>query len=257
MSVELVSELQLLLDELNAVFPPADCQRLRENLRAFELGAAEMPRSALQRARVWHYSGLPQKPWYEPSDYPELGRVAARLEQAYPVVRREYEAARGKVLLERYGSSDVHGLQADEWLGFTLWDRGRFSTRAREWFPATCAVVDALEPALFPLSGEVVFLRLKAGCRVPPHHDSTNAQVTCHLGLRIPSDCGMRVGNETRRWHEGKVLFFDHSFEHEVWNDSDQDRVVLLLNLVHPDLTPAERALLQAVAARPNEPNRV
>ncbi len=46
----------------------------------------------------------------------------------------------------------------------------------------------------------------------------------------------MRVGNETRMWQEGRCLIFDDSWEHEVWNDSNSDRVVLLVNFWHPDL---------------------
>jgi aspartyl/asparaginyl beta-hydroxylase (cupin superfamily) len=41
-------------------------------------------------------------------------------------------------------------------------------------------------------------------------------------------------------WQEGKCLVFDDSFEHEVWNKSDSERVVLLIQFWHPDLTEAE-----------------
>ena len=33
---------------------------------------------------------------------------------------------------------------------------------------------------------------------------------------------------------------FDDSFEHEVWNESDRHRYVLILDVWHPDLTPVE-----------------
>jgi hypothetical protein len=47
----------------------------------------------------------------------------------------------------------------------------------------------------------------------------TNAQLKLHLGLVVPEHgrCScLRVGNKTRPWQEGRVLFFDDSFEHEV-----------------------------------------
>ena len=34
----------------------------------------------------------------------------------------------------------------------------------------------------------------------------------------------------------GKVLLFDDSFEHEVRNDTNEDRVVLLIRVRHPEL---------------------
>lgn len=38
----------------------------------------------------------------------------------------------------------------------------------------------------------------------------------------------------------GRDLIFDDSFEHEAWNESEADRVVLLIQFWHPDLTEAE-----------------
>jgi len=42
-------------------------------------------------------------------------------------------------------------------------------------------------------------------------------------------------------WEEGKALVFDDSYEHEVWNRTDEDRVVLLWDVWHPDLDMDER----------------
>lgn len=51
----------------------------------------------------------------------------------------------------------------------------------------------------------------------------------------------MRVGRKLLGWHEGKCLVFDDSFEHEVWNRGDRVRIILLLDVFHPQLAPAER----------------
>ena len=39
----------------------------------------------------------------------------------------------------------------------------------------------------------------------------------------------MEVDTETLAWEEGKFLVFDDTFYHEVWNDSDEMRVILLV----------------------------
>lgn len=39
-----------------------------------------------------------------------------------------------------------------------------------------------------------------------------------------------------RRWHEGEVMVFDDSFEHEVINDTSLPRIVLLIRFWHPQL---------------------
>ena len=48
------------------------------------------------------------------------------------------------------------------------------------------------------------------------------------------------VDEETRCWEEGKCLWFDDSFEHEVWNQSEENRLVLICDMWHPDLNDDE-----------------
>ena len=66
-----------------------------------------------------------------------------------------------------------------------------------------------------------------------------------HVPLDIPSEdaskCGIRVGGETRRWTSGEPLVFDDTYEHETWNHTDTSRVILLMDLWHPELSQAER----------------
>ena len=40
----------------------------------------------------------------------------------------------------------------------------------------------------------------------------------------------------SRAWEQGKLLFFDDSFEHDVVNNCDQERVVFQVVFLHPDL---------------------
>ena len=56
-----------------------------------------------------------------------------------------------------------------------------------------------------------------------------------HLGLKIPADadnCAIRVGTEIRTWSPGKFLMFNDSMEHEVWNNTPEDRIVLVLDFL-------------------------
>ena len=52
---------------------------------------------------------------------------------------------------------------------------------------------------------------------------------------------GLRVADQVREWHEGSAVVLDDSYVHEVWNDSEESRVVLLLDLWHPDVRREER----------------
>ena len=47
----------------------------------------------------------------------------------------------------------------------------------------------------------------------------------------------VRVGKETRAWRRaGDIVVFDDSFEHDARNDGDAPRMVLAVQLLHPDL---------------------
>lgn len=44
----------------------------------------------------------------------------------------------------------------------------------------------------------------------------------------------MRVGGSEFTWEEGKCVVFDDLRRHEVFNDTDEERVVLLLDVERP-----------------------
>ena len=75
------------------------------------------------------------------------------------------------------------------------------------------------------------FSALKPGTHIHPHVGYTDKVLRYHLGLIIPNDCALRVGDEIRSWEEGKFLIFDDTFEHEAWNKSDNTRIVLLIDV--------------------------
>jgi aspartyl/asparaginyl beta-hydroxylase (cupin superfamily) len=64
----------------------------------------------------------------------------------------------------------------------------------------------------------------------------------------------MRVGNAEVPWLAGQSVVFDDSFEHEVWNRTEVDRVVLLFDVWHPDLTLAEKVSINEMFASTKRP---
>jgi aspartyl/asparaginyl beta-hydroxylase (cupin superfamily) len=51
----------------------------------------------------------------------------------------------------------------------------------------------------------------------------------------------MRVSDQIVPWNEGQAVLFDDSYEHETRNRTDHERVVLLFDVWHPELTLRER----------------
>jgi ornithine lipid ester-linked acyl 2-hydroxylase len=95
------------------------------------------------------------------------------------------------------------------------------------------------------------FSWMEPGTHIKPHVGYTNAVLRCHLGLIVPEECSLRVGSESRSWHEGKTFVFDDTTEHEAWNRSSSVRVVLLLDFKRPGVeanVDAPEWLEQAIA---------
>lgn len=53
--------------------------------------------------------------------------------------------------------------------------------------------------------------------------------------------------NCCRTWTEGKVLIFDDSFEHEVWQEAESFRLILIVDIWHPELTEQEKKTLTSI----------
>ena len=49
------------------------------------------------------------------------------------------------------------------------------------------------------------------------------------------------LDKQTLTWEEGKAFVFDDTHRHEVWNDSDGIRVVLLIDTIRPFRKPFEK----------------
>jgi len=81
------------------------------------------------------------------------------------------------------------------------------------------------------------FSILEPGATIPRHRGVTRGLVTCHLGLIVPDrpeHCTMQVEDSTLFWEAGKWLVFDDSYYHEVHNNTDQRRVILLVQVKRP-----------------------
>jgi len=75
------------------------------------------------------------------------------------------------------------------------------------------------------------YSRLAPNTKILPHKGYTDQVLRYHLGLICPEDCGMRVQDTIYTWHAGVSFVFDDTLEHEAWNNSNSERVILLLDV--------------------------
>jgi tetratricopeptide (TPR) repeat protein len=201
----------------------------------------------VQEPTSYYYPNLPQIQFFDREDFPWV----AAIEAAAGDIRRELESllASGIEDFRPYIRTDANRprlddsplLDSQDWSALFLCENGVLFDDAIAKCPITWEAVQAAPLPRIPSSPTVMFSLLRAGARIAPHTGTHNTRLVCHLPLIIPSDCRFRVGNEVRQWEEGKLLIFDDSIEHEAWNDSAQDRVVLIFDIWRPELSERER----------------
>jgi beta-hydroxylase len=120
----------------------------------------------------------------------------------------------------------------DLWRTFVFTGFGERSEQARRLCPETTRLLEGV-----PKLQTAFFSILAPGKHVPSHKGVTRGMVRCHLGLKIPSQperCTMTVGDVRCVWREGETLFFDDTYPHEVHNETDEERAVLLFDFERP-----------------------
>ena len=85
------------------------------------------------------------------------------------------------------------------------------------------------------------FSTMKPKTSIKSHYGATNLKLRCHFPLFVPEEAYLRVASDPRPWTEGKMVIFDDSYEHEAANLSEkEERVILLIDIWHPDLVKEE-----------------
>lgn len=78
------------------------------------------------------------------------------------------------------------------------------------------------------------FSLLKPGTKIKPHVGIYKGVIRYHLSIKIPKDwknCWIKVDGKRLHWRENSHLMFDDMFEHSVENNTNQERVVLFLDI--------------------------
>ena len=79
-----------------------------------------------------------------------------------------------------------------------------------------------------------MFSVLKAHSEIKYHTGPFRGSMRYHLGLKVPQDrvnCFIQVDKYKYSWKEGESLLFDDTYVHRVVNDTDEDRIVLFLDI--------------------------
>jgi len=251
---------QALVDALEAAGYPRDKQhpRFRASLDMM-LGITQRPpeyRPYPQKPMAHYYPDVEYLQFADTSHYDwvpkiEAGFDAMKAEALALLADHQGFESYMKATGER-PQTDHHGLlENPDWSTLYLWQNGAPVEEHISRCPILYQAIIDHAPLchIGPRAPSIMLSLLRPGAKIPPHTGMLNSRLICHLPLIVPPDCGFRVGSETIAWQEGKIIAFDDSVEHEAWNNSAFDRLVLIFDIWRPEITAEERAQITAMFA--------
>jgi aspartyl/asparaginyl beta-hydroxylase (cupin superfamily) len=179
-----------------------------------------------------------------------------QIEQSLPTIREELAA----VLADREALPNFQDISKDQieitdddnWKTFFLYGYGFKAKLGIEMCPKTAALMEQI-----PGMSTAMFSILSPRKHILDHRGPYKGVLRYHLGLIVPREaeqCRIRVGEDFRHWREGESLVFDDTFNHEVWNDTDETRVVLFVDVLRPLPSPwsqINKAIVKAIGYSP------
>jgi aspartate beta-hydroxylase len=256
------AQARVIAETMAGVMERHGAEALKRVMDAAEIYVGRRPAQyahGLQRPAFIYMPGIEPRSFYERGQFAWVPGLEAASSEIREELRSVLAADQGIVPYVQVEAgvdpqqwAELNGSRA--WSAMHLFKAGTPVQANRERCPKTTQAVEALPMPQVPgHAPEALFSILRAGAHIPSHFGLANYKLVVHLPLIVPPGCSIRVGNETRGWTEGECLILDDSFQHEAWNKSDKDRVVLIAEIWHPEVTAAERdgitALVEGTAA--------
>jgi aspartate beta-hydroxylase len=190
--------------------------------------------NVLQRPEFTFVPGLLSKPWHDIQDFPFM----IKLMEHYDVIRDEllYNLAERSYVFNNE-QENVNVVTGGDWKALQIKTSPGFNygyTKYAEYFPRTVKILQECNEDFLL----VKFSAIKPGTHIEPHTGPSNERLRSHLTLIHTGGARIRVGSEWRTWKEGEGMILDSSWEHEVLHEGRDIRVILILDIWHPDYQP-------------------
>lgn len=220
-------------------------ERDEDAIQVFKMGSElNLFPSEYQRS-LYNVRDLEAKPFWSVQET-GMGDQLEAIQSQWQKIRDEVKRILDDT--DHFADESEHLLHVGDWKQLVLYSRGEKSETNCEKTPFTCKLLDSFPEARSCTRGQIKFSVLQPGTHVWPHCGPTNCRLRAHLALEAEQGrTAIRVAREKRFWEEGEWLVFDDSFEHEVWHNGTERRLVLILDIWHPDLSEYQRKHLPAI----------
>jgi aspartate beta-hydroxylase len=169
--------------------------------------------------------------------------LGARFVAAWPAIRDEALAVRRRLdQVPRFHEimpeqASISANDGRDWRMFILKAYGVEQPRNMAACPRLAALVHGVPEVL-----SASFSFLGPHKHIPPHRGPIRGILRFYMMLSMPRAADgspaavLKVDDVEYRLDEGQFLLWDDTFEHEAWNDSDEVRIVLSLDVWRPHM---------------------
>lgn len=176
------------------------------------------------------FSAVKNKPYLDLQDFPQLNII----QENWQVIRDE--------ALELNRVAEIKASDELDDLGFNSFFRTGWKRFYLSWYNEPVASAARLCPKTTEILSQVpeikgaMFAMLPPGARLVKHRDPYAGSLRYHLGLQTPNDdgCYIDVDGQRYSWRDGEAVMFDETYIHYAENTTEQNRIVLFLDVKRP-----------------------
>ncbi|MDH3639791.1 MAG: aspartyl/asparaginyl beta-hydroxylase domain-containing protein [Gammaproteobacteria bacterium] len=179
---------------------------------------------------VYLFSKVPNKPFLDLNDFPEL----KLLTENWEIIRDEALALdeQGNIhAADTYNDAGFNSFFRTGWKRFYLRWYDDFLPSAKLACPKTVELLRST-----PSVNAAMFASLPPGASLVKHRDPFAGSLRYHLGLVTPNSekCMIDVDGGTYFWKDGEAVLFDETYIHYAENQTQEPRIILFCDVQRP-----------------------
>ena len=157
--------------------------------------------------------------------YPELAVFSNNIHEIIAELNQSYDK------WHSWGEI-IRSTNNEDWDVIPIYGFGKFTKNSDE-FPFLKNIImnnDYIDLVSFSKLGKKTILKPHKGWAM-----TANVSIRSQLGLIVPEKCGLWVEAEQKSMENGTWISFDDSKTHTAFNQSDSDRIVLIIDIKKPE----------------------
>ena len=183
---------------------------------------------------------LEAEPYYDPTQFAWTSAFSSLL----PEIEKELTIfLEKKNFLGYFNTAMVEQVNTWKTIPIKTWTINHVKNQAH--FPSVVQLIQK-----YPELTSISFSLLEPHGKIKRHHGDTNGIFRCHLGIEIPAQlpgCGFEVSGVQTSWEKGKWLIFLDAHQHSAWNNTDQQRIIMIVDVVRPEFATKKNYIASTV----------